>query len=218
DRCQCFCHIDVNQKVECLYAYAVNHQAIWMISVVLKILAALRVSTMLDAAKYSSTDSLRDGRTIEIRALRPTDQADLLAAVDRIGSQSMYRRFMGAKRHFSEKERAFFVNVNFIDHVALVAVIQENGHQTIIAGGRYIVDRPGSAEVAFAVIDQYQGQGIGAALVRHLTKIARDAGLREFTAEVLSDNASMLKVFEKSGLKSGFKRDSGVVHVTLRLT
>jgi GNAT superfamily N-acetyltransferase len=173
---------------------------------------------MLNAANYSSTDSLRDGRTIEIRALRPNDQADLLAAVDRIGVQSMYRRFMGAKRYFSEKERAFFVNVDFINHVAVVAVIQEDGRQTIIAGSRYIVERPGSAEVAFAVIDQYQGQGIGAALLRHLATLARDAGVKEFTAEVLPDNAGMLKVFEKSGLKSSLKRAPGVVHVTLQLS
>jgi len=175
-------------------------------------------STMLDAANYSSTDSLRDGRTIEIRALRPTDHAGLLAAVERISAESLYRRFMGAKRHFSEKERAFFLNVDFVNHVALVAVIQEAGRDTIIAGGRYIVERPGTAEVAFAVIDKYQGQRIGTALLRHLTKIGRGAGLREFIAEVLPDNSSMLKVFEKSGLKSSFKRASGVVHVTLQLT
>ena len=173
---------------------------------------------MLDAAHYSATDSLRDGRTIEIRALRPSDQPGLLAAVERTSAESLYRRFMGAKRHFSEKERAFFLNVDFVNHVALVAVIREDGHDTIIAGGRYIVERPEMAEVAFAVIDKYQGQRIGTALLRHLTKIARAGGLREFIAEVLPDNASMLKVFEKSGLKSSFKRDAGVVHVTLHLT
>ena len=173
---------------------------------------------MLEAARYSATERLRDGRTIEIRALRPTDQDDLLAAVDRIGVQSMYRRFMGAKRHFSEKERAFFVNVDFINHVAVVAVIQEDGCQTIIAGSRYIVERPGSAEVAFAVIDQYQGQGIGAVLLRHLATLARDAGVKEFTAEVLPDNAAMLKVFEKSGLQPRLKRAPGEVHVTLQLS
>ena len=70
----------------------------------------------------------------------------------------------------------------------------------------------------FAVVDQYQGQGIGAALMRHLTVLANDAGLHELIAEVLPENVAMLRVFEKSGLHLNTKRDSGVVHVTLQLT
>jgi ribosomal protein S18 acetylase RimI-like enzyme len=77
--------------------------------------------------------------------------------------------------------------------------------------------QPGKAEVAFAVVDQYQGQGLGAALMHHLAAIAREAGLKELIAEVLPDNVPMLKVFEKSGLPLGIKREPQVVHVTLRL-
>jgi GNAT superfamily N-acetyltransferase len=171
----------------------------------------------MDAARYSAIENARDGRKMEIRALKPEDRDGLRAAVDRTSSQSLYRRFFGAKRHFSEKEVAFFVNVDFVDHVALVAVVEEGGHAVIAAGGRYIMQQPGSAEVAFAVTDQYQGQGIGAALLRHLTAIARDAGLKEFTAEVLPENVPMLRVFEKSGLKMNAKRKPGVVHVTLQI-
>ena len=87
----------------------------------------------------------------------------------------------------------------------------------IVGGGRYIVVEPEKAEVAFAVVDQYQGQGIGAALLHHLAAIARSAGLQELIAEVLSDNTPMLKVFEKGGFGLGMKREPGVVHVTLRL-
>jgi GNAT superfamily N-acetyltransferase len=172
---------------------------------------------MLEVARYSAIEALRDGRRIEIRALRPDDQAGLLAAINRTSSESLYRRFFGAKRDFSEKERDFFLNIDFVNHVALVAVVKEANHPVIIAGGRYVVERPGAAEVAFAVIDEYQGQGIGAALLRHLTTIARDAGLAQFTAEVLPDNISMLKVFEKSGLKVDTKREPMAVHVTLQL-
>lgn len=172
---------------------------------------------MPEAAKYSAIEALRDGRRVEIRAFRPDDRAGLLAAVERTSAQSLYRRFFGAKRDFSEQERAFFLNVDFVNHVALVAVVEEGGRAVIVAGGRYFVERPGAAEVAFAVIDEYQGQGIGAALLRHLATTARDAGLKEFTAEVLPDNISMLKVFEKSGLKVSTKREPGVVHVALQL-
>lgn len=172
---------------------------------------------MLEADTYSAIEQLRDGRKVEIRALRLEDQADLLAAVDRIGTQSLYRRFFGVRRNFSEKEVAFFLNVDFINHVALVAVVNEGGRAVIIAGGRYIIERPHAAEIAFAVVDEYQGQGVGGALLRHLVKIARSADLAEFTAEVLPENTPMLKVFEKSGLKTSTKREAGTVHVTLQL-
>ena len=172
---------------------------------------------MLEAAKYSAVDELRDGRRAEIRALRPDDRADLVAAVGRASSESLFRRFFGVRRSFTEQEIAFFLNIDFINHVALVAVVEEGGRPTIVGGGRYIVVEPGKAEVAFAVVDQYQGQGIGARLMHHLAAIARSAGLKELTAEVLPDNAPMLKVFEKSGLGLSTKREPGVVHVALRL-
>jgi GNAT superfamily N-acetyltransferase len=172
---------------------------------------------MLEPAKYSTIESLRDGRKVEIRALRAQDKADMLGAIDRTSAKSLYRRFFGAKRDFSEKEIEFFLNVDFTNHVALVAVIEEGGRAVIIAGGRYVAVRPGVAEVAFAVIDDYQGQGIGAALLRHLATIAQGAGFKEFTAEVLPDNIPMLKVFEKSGLKFRTKREAGAVHVALQL-
>jgi GNAT superfamily N-acetyltransferase len=76
---------------------------------------------------------------------------------------------------------------------------------------------PGKAEVAFVVVDHYQRFGVGAALMRHLAKLARDAGLKELIAEVLVDNSSMLKVFQNSGLRLSAMREAEVVHVALHL-
>jgi GNAT superfamily N-acetyltransferase len=172
---------------------------------------------VLDAATYSAIEALRDGRRLEIRALRPEDRAGLIAAVKRTSSQSLYRRFFAVRREFTEQEVDFFVNIDFVNHVALVAAAEDGGRAKIVGGGRYVVTRPGAAEIAFAVVDPYQGQGIGAALLRHLITIARAASLRELIAEVLPDNMPMLKVFEKSGLPVDTKREPGVVHVALRL-
>jgi RimJ/RimL family protein N-acetyltransferase len=172
---------------------------------------------MSEAGKYSAVELLRDKRRVEIRALRPDDRADLLAAVGRTSKQSLYRRFFAVKSDFTEPEIAFFLNVDFINHAALVAVLKDEGRPMIVGGGRYIVLQPGRAEVAFVVVDQYQGQGIGAALLSHLVSLARGAGIHELIAEVLPDNTSMLKVFEKSGFRLRVRRESGVVHVTLRL-
>jgi GNAT superfamily N-acetyltransferase len=99
--------------------------------------------------------------------------------------------------------------------VALVAAAQDSGKPAIIGAGRYVVVEPGTAEAAFGVVDRYQGQGIGGALMRNLSSIAREAGLNKLIAEVLASNGVMLKVFEKSGLLMSTKREGGVIHVTL---
>jgi RimJ/RimL family protein N-acetyltransferase len=172
----------------------------------------------MDVVNYSAVEWLRDGRRIQIRSLRPDDREDLLAAIRRTSDTSMFRRFFGAKRSFSEKEISFFVNPDFTTHVALVAVGEEAGLQVIVGGSRYIVLQPGSAELAFVVIDEYQGKGIASALLRHLAAIGHATGLNELVADVLPDNASMLKVLQNSGFSVKTKRDVGVIHVTLRLT
>ncbi|MGH1575131.1 GNAT family N-acetyltransferase [Methylobacterium sp. P31] len=172
---------------------------------------------MDDLSHYSAVERLRDGRTLEIRALRPDDRDGVLTAVEHTSPQSLYRRFFGAKRHFTDKEIAFFLNVDFTSHVALVAVAEEAGERVIVGGARYVVTQPGQAEVAFTVIDQYQDQGIGAALMRHLIGIARKSGLTGLTAEVLPNNAPMLSLFERCGLPLKMRRDAGAVHVALQL-
>ena len=165
-------------------------------------------------SEYSALETLRDGRRLEIRALQPSDRAALLAAAARSSSESLARRFFAPKRAFSDKELAFYTEVDFERHVALAALLEEAG---LVGTARYIVAQPGSAEVAFAVEDAHQGRGIASVLLRHLAKIARDAGLEELFAEVLPDNAPMLAVFERSGLALKKKRSQGVMHVVLRL-
>ena len=172
---------------------------------------------MSKAANYAVVEVLRDGRTVKIRALRPEDRDELLAAVERTSTQSLFRRFFGAKRGFTEQEIAFFLDIDFVDHVALVAVVDEGARLTIVGGGRYVVMQSETAEVAFVVIDTYQGQGLGAALMKHLAGIARSGGIKKFIAEVLPENIAMLKVFEKSGFDVTTEREPRVVHVSLQL-
>ena len=172
---------------------------------------------MAEAADYSARDHLRDGRPVKIRALRPDDRADMLAAIGRTSMQSLQRRFFVPKKGFSEREIAFFLDIDFESHVALVAQIDEDGHSIIAGGGRFIVVQPGQAEIAFMVVDDYQGQGIGTILMRHLASLARQARLKELTAEVLPENAAMLKVFRKFGFKIASKVSPQVIHLTLQL-
>jgi ribosomal protein S18 acetylase RimI-like enzyme len=172
---------------------------------------------MSEAIDYAARELLGDGRQIEVRALRREDEADMLAAVGKTSAQSLQRRFFVMKRHFSDKELAFFLDVDFKNHVAIVAVAEERGGKVIVGGGRYIVFEPGRAEMAFVVIDAWQGRGIGSILMRHLVGIATDAGLKELTAEVLPENAAMIKVFGKFGFSPAPRRDPQILHLARKL-
>ena len=167
----------------------------------------------MDVSRYSIPETLRDGRKVEIRALKPEDRAGLLAAVANMSEDARYRRFFAPKRAFSKKELDYYLNVDFVRHVALVAVLDGE----IVGGGRYIASEPGRAEVACAVDDEHQGCGIASALMRYLVRIADAGGVRQLTAEVLPGNASMLKVFERCGLAMTVRRSPDVLHITLDL-
>jgi len=166
-------------------------------------------------ASYAAVEFVRNSRRVDIRALRPDDRIEFAAAFRRVSSTSAYRRFFAVRRTFSEAEVAFFTNVDFEKHVALVALVDEDGKPTIIGAGRYVVNGPGCAEVAFTVIDAYQSQGIGGALLRNIIGAARDAGLTTLVAEVLAENKAMIKAFEHWQPGVSFRRDRDVVHIVL---
>jgi len=173
---------------------------------------------MADPGSYTATEELRDGRKVEIRALHRDDREDMLAAVGRTSGASMQRRFFGVKRGFSDAETAFFIDIDFNRHVALVALLNEDGRPAIVGGGRYVLVRDGEAEVAFLVIDSYQGRGIGRLLMKHLVAIAQAKGLRALTAEVLPENAAMLRLFKDFGFKTVPQRDFSAVHLVREFT
>jgi RimJ/RimL family protein N-acetyltransferase len=171
----------------------------------------------MDAANFSVAETLRSGKKVEIRALKLTDREGLERALNRESEQSLYRRFFTIKRHFSDKEADFFLNIDFVKHVALVATVTEGGKSVIIGGGRYVSVRPNEAEVAFSIVDEYQGQGLGTLLMQHLTAIASASGFETLLAEVLPNNAPMLKVFAKCGHPTAKTRRDGTVHVVIDL-
>lgn len=167
---------------------------------------------------YSARELLRDGSPIGIRAIRPDDKARLLEHFRSLSPRSVYFRFMGEHRKLTEDELAKFTELDFVTHVGLAATVGEGHAERFIGVGRYIcADDPKRAEVAFAVLDTYQGRGIGTLLLHHLGGIARARGVAEFEASVLGNNRQMLDVFEQSGFKVRHTFDSGVVQFHMLL-
>ena len=75
----------------------------------------------------------------------------------------------------------------------------------------------GAAEIAFAVADHAHHRGIATLLLEHLVSAARNSGIRTFTADVLAENAAMLKVFAAAGLRVRRSQADGVTELAFDL-
>ena len=167
---------------------------------------------------YAAVERLRNGSVVHIRAMRPADRNEFIAAFERTSAQTRYRRFFALKKGLTEADLDFSLNVDFVNHVALAATLEDSdARQLLVGAGRYVVSAERVAELALMVDDTHQGLGIGTQLMRHLILIARNAGLHAFEAEVLSANAPMLDVFKHCGLPMTTRHEVGVVRVRLDL-
>jgi GNAT superfamily N-acetyltransferase len=175
----------------------------------------------MEPSQYEVPETLKDGTEIIIRAIRPADSGSLREQfVTHLSTESVRLRFHGLRRAPSASEAAQLTNIDFVSHVALVAT--PNGDPKELIGiARYVVDddipQRDSAEVAFLVLDEYQGKGIGSLLLKHLGLIARRGGLRELKADVLAENQAMLRVIEHSGFPTTQSTSFGVVQIILSL-
>src|SRR5688572_7014956 len=94
--------------------------------------AASMGNPLLEIANYDAIEHLRDGVQFRVRALKSHDRAGLLSALSQSSARSMYRRFFSPKRSLTEDEVAYFMNVDLVDHVALLAELEEQGEPVII--------------------------------------------------------------------------------------
>ena len=120
-------------------------------------------------------------------------QETVLAVFDRLGERSRRTRFNGPKPRLSSVELERLAAVDATRH-ALVGYLE--GDDAPVAIARLVRDGA-SAEIAFEVADEHQGQGIGSALTAELLADARAAGIREVTALVASDNQAAMSLLRR---------------------
>ena len=161
-------------------------------------------------SEYQLDIVLRDGGTAHVRPITPDDAGLLRSMFERLGPESRYFRFFKMKKNLSDDELRRFTNVDYRDRMALLAEI--GGEMVALAS----YDRePGEtgAEVAFAVVDDHQGRGLGTKLLELLTNHARTHGIQGFRAYVLGENSQMMRVFRNSGYELTRTIEDGVYTV-----
>jgi acyl-CoA synthetase (NDP forming)/GNAT superfamily N-acetyltransferase len=161
---------------------------------------------------------LRDGSTVHLRPIRPSDADRIRALHGRLSAETIYFRFFSPLATLSPKMLDRFVHVDYVDRFALIALLADD----IVAVGRYErlpsgAGLGGDAEVAFLVDDAHQGRGIATVLLEYLAARAAEVGITRFLADTLPENTRMLRVFHEAGFDDQRTFADGVVRVVFSI-
>jgi acetyltransferase len=144
--------------------------------------------------------TLRDGRSVHVRAVRPTDEAEFLQAFERLSREVRYMRFMHAVRE-PNLERLRQVLASFPEGgIGIVATVPAADGIDIVGSAIAIFgnDRT-SCEFATTVASSFGGVGLATVLMTALIDEATRRGMKEMEGFVLTQNQPMLRLARRLG-------------------
>ncbi len=158
---------------------------------------------------------LTDGTTVEIRPATAGDFSAVKAMYEAMSPNSSYMRFFNLSRRAAEKEAQRICHDPVPRQLALLALADGE----VVGCGSYdmVRDHPEHAEVAFAVADHMHHKGIATLLLEHLISRARSRRIKTFTAQTLTENKPMLKVFADAGLPMIRHSEDGIYDLSFPL-
>lgn len=174
-----------------------------------------------DDFHFEQSATLRDGRAVTLRLMRPDDKQRLIEAFAKLDRQSIYTRFFAFRKELPPGPLNRIHRIDLVRLAALVVTLGSGDDETVIGSASYVAetaaDGTREAEVAFTIEEDFQRQGLAGRLLAALSGIARRHGISRFKAEVLAGNAPMLAVFQRCGLPMRTRRNGEVVELSLDL-
>jgi RimJ/RimL family protein N-acetyltransferase len=168
-------------------------------------------------ARWPERVTLRDGSEIDIRPIRRSDKQRLRAGFERLSPESRYRRFFVPMPQLSSGLLKYLTEVDHHDHEALGALAADTGEGVGIARFVRLEDEANVAEVAVAVVDDWQGRGVATELLQRLAVRAREEGIERFSATCLAENREAIELFEEFGTARIGKAESGLIEAEIDL-
>jgi len=176
----------------------------------------LSESAQLYPMEIATEHIFKGGLKVRFRAIKPSDEEAMRRLFYRFSNQTVMRRFLFPISTMPHNKMQEYVNVDYSHMMSVVALVRKSGQETIIAEARYAKDEQSAiGDLAFVVDEEYQGIGIGSYLYEMLIRLARDRGLKGFTAEVLQTNQNMMKVFEKGQLPVNARVENGLLRLSI---
>ncbi|GAQ60412.1 bifunctional acetate--CoA ligase family protein/GNAT family N-acetyltransferase [Streptomyces scabiei] len=158
---------------------------------------------------------LADGTTVCVRAVERGDHDQLQGLYEEMSPENLRRRFFVASRRSAEEAADRACAPPYAGHRALLA---ERDGQVIGLAEYEAGEAEDTAEISVAVADGLHHRGVGTLLIEHLVSAARAEGITTFTADTLSENNEVLRLFTDLGLRASRTFDGPEVRWTIRLT
>jgi GNAT superfamily N-acetyltransferase len=163
---------------------------------------------------YREAAHLPSGLNVIFRTIHPEDKQMLVDGMVRLSQESRQARFLIEKTSLSEPELRYLTELDGHNHLAIgVARPLPGGREDGIGIARFVRlnEDPQVAEPAITVIDEYQGRGVGTALLRRLVEAARERGIRRFRCDFLTDNRRVASIIDDLEGGTVIHRERGVV-------
>ncbi|WP_136795485.1 bifunctional acetyl-CoA hydrolase/transferase family protein/GNAT family N-acetyltransferase [Desulfosediminicola ganghwensis] len=139
----------------------------------------------------------RDNLKITIRPAKPVDERRIQEHYYGLDKDDVVRRFFHEKTSFIRSDVETKSQIDYIRELTLIALVGEAGFENVIAIGEYLLEaETNMAEVAFSVNTQYQGLGLGKALLKKISVAARDNGIAGLVAYTVPTNKAMVNLFK----------------------
>ena len=159
-----------------------------------------------------------DGQKMFIRPLKPIDEDLVKELFYSFSSKTLQQRFMSVRQIQLRLERMSQVNIDYDLTMTFGVFIEKHDVIEMIAICGYDRDpKTSSAEVSFAVKDDWQCKGIGSYMVNLLINVGKVRNIKTFTAEVLATNVGMLNLFYRTGLDVNAKLEDDVYTISFNL-
>jgi GNAT superfamily N-acetyltransferase len=160
---------------------------------------------------------LPDGTRVVIRHLERDDRRIVARLFDGLGERSRRERFHGPKPRLTKLDVDVITAVDHVNREAIVAFDPTScrplGLAELVRGsgdGR-------SGEVAFAVVDDWQGRGLGKLLAHALGLRARALRMDRLVAYVSVSNANALSLVRRLGNVVGSQLADGAYELVVEL-
>jgi GNAT superfamily N-acetyltransferase len=163
----------------------------------------LSESAHLYPSKVATRHTFKGGLEVRFRAIKPSDEEEMRHLFYRFSDKMVYYRYFSPIKVMPHAKMQQYVNVDYNTTMSIVGLVGPPEQEHIIAEARFVKDKKRPyGDVAFVVEEKYQGTGIATYLYAMLIRLAKERGLHGFVADVLATNKSMIKVFEKGGIRS----------------